>query len=70
LSIGIIGLFLFLYLIISIIKKSFKQKVYFIAYYFISLAIFYFTTEAVLETQGGTVFLGLISSLIIKYLNI
>jgi len=70
LSIGIIGLFLFLYLIISIIKKSFKQKVYLIAYYFISIAIFYFTTEAVLETQGGTVFFGLISSLIIKYLNI
>jgi O-antigen ligase len=70
LSIGIIGLFLFLYLIISIIKKSFKQKVYFITYYFISIALFYFTTEAVLETQGGTVFFGLISSLIIKYLSI
>lgn len=70
LAIGIIGLILFLYLIIGIIKKSFKQKVYFGAYYFISLALFYFTTEAMLETQGGTVFFGLISSLIIKYLKL
>lgn len=69
LSIGITGLLLFFVILLSIIRRAYINKINFIMLYLLILIFMYFSTESILETQAGTVFIGLFFSLFDKYLN-
>lgn len=70
LSLGILGLSLFLIIIFMLIYQAHKNKSMFISIYLIILILLYFSTESILETQAGTVFIGLFFSLFDKYLKL
>jgi O-antigen ligase len=68
LGIGVLGLIVFIWYLIHLMFEAYKHKIYSIVVFLISISLFIFPTESVLETQAGTIFLGLVFSLINKYL--